>query len=804
MVIVCLYRGLPATNQPRLKFFREVSVGLLGFLKTSGQDLTVSSAVVQVLETYPETRPERVSDNTTLCRTLVTILAGLRLPAPSVLAQFRTNVVKMAALLPVIWDSSGRRDQMISETLHSVYTVIVDTGGSLSQAPGLGFVLDKISVETLSGTATNLSREQTVRTISSMIDWLGLFPFKQLDQHTLAICTRVAATQPDIVKRIAEEKILAITKKLFIPLFRGQLEPVFVYLVLSNQRSEAMMTRLCTAEPSLPDLLFSLQVETSPASKESWLSLAECGKHLLTRHTSLAEEKTLQLARATESLAEVSDSRREQLRGKELGSEASLAVSENILTFQTKQVGLINLGNTCYMNCIIQALFNTAMFRSLMFAQDFQPIRQPVLSSLQNVFINLCSSNSNSFSPSELLRLARPPWFESGRQQDCSELLTHLLDTIQEEEKAAFPRTEEPGQDTSDQAGGELGGKMEDNDEIMKSCENVASLDNDNPSDDETKDTIDDQVMSKVAKKDQMGSSSSLGLSRWSTEENLSVGDSREGLNTLSPGESSRCETETPPVREEPCESQSTGSDSGIHSVESVPTNQTPLTLVQKVFGGRMVTSFHCCRCQNKSEFSDWFTDIHLPIPQISPADLQKQQLSQALQTINTSSESSSQVDGGGTSSSKVETSSAPAPRSSSKPPLSSLVKSYFEPERMSGDNKYLCERCDSYEEAERRVSVVAPPECLVITLLRFKYDTATQRRVKIMTGLEYPQYLELPVGEAGSPGEHQECYKLYGVVVHSGYTSDGGHYYTWVRYDIIMYGLSMDGSSIFPRYILL
>ena len=80
------------------------------------------------------------------------------------------------------------------------------------------------------------------------------------------------------------------------------------------------------------------------------------------------------------------------------------------------------------------------------------------------------------------------------------------------------------------------------------------------------------------------------------------------------------------------------------------------------------------------------------------------------------------------------------------------------------------------------RARVTSPPECLVITLLRFKCDTSTQRRVKIMTGVEYPQYLQLPVG---APGEGEECYKLYGVVVHSGYTSDGGHYYTWIRSDL-------------------
>ena len=45
------------------------------------------------------------------------------------------------------------------------------------------------------------------------------------------------------------------------------------------------------------------------------------------------------------------------------------------------------------------------------------------------------------------------------------------------------------------------------------------------------------------------------------------------------------------------------------------------------------------------------------------------------------------------------------------------------------------------------------------------------------MTGITYPQYLELPVTGQGKVG-----YRLYGVIIHSGYTSDRGHYYTWIR----------------------
>ena len=225
---------------------------------------------------------------------------------------------------------------------------------------------------------------------------------------------------------------------------------------------------------------------------------------------------------------------------------------------------------------------------------------------LQQVFIFLRYSKRSIYSPNKFLQLARPSWFEAGRQQDCSEFLTHLLDTLQEEEKSCSPRqapatesgTTEPVASTEDtevnDKPAESNELLDDNqDEIMKSCENISVLRDESAEDqseEEAKDTIDDQML-KISRVDKLGSASSLGMSRWSTEENLSIRDSRETLNRIDSRDAlnlsrsnEKLQVDTDKMSGN--DSQSNSSDSGIHSVESAHTTDTdhssaPVTIVQ-------------------------------------------------------------------------------------------------------------------------------------------------------------------------------------------------------------------------------
>lgn len=101
--------------------------------------------------------------------------------------------------------------------------------------------------------------------------------------------------------------------------------------------------------------------------------------------------------------------------------------------FSSGKVGLNNLGNTCYMNSVLQALFMTKLFRNdiLMKSGDTMPL----FTKLQMLFVLLQHSRRSTLSPNEILSLARPPGFQPGHQHDSSEFLGYLLDVLHEQEK---------------------------------------------------------------------------------------------------------------------------------------------------------------------------------------------------------------------------------------------------------------------------------------------------------------------------------------------------------------------------------
>ncbi|RIA94965.1 hypothetical protein C1645_525117 [Glomus cerebriforme] len=109
----------------------------------------------------------------------------------------------------------------------------------------------------------------------------------------------------------------------------------------------------------------------------------------------------------------------------------------NYSTQISKKKGLQNLGNTCFMNSVLQALFNSIEFRNRILRTEMTEISKsetPTIYQLQICFARMIKSTKSYFSPSALLETL-PTWLNNGRQQDCHEFLKILFSQIEEESK---------------------------------------------------------------------------------------------------------------------------------------------------------------------------------------------------------------------------------------------------------------------------------------------------------------------------------------------------------------------------------
>lgn len=95
-------------------------------------------------------------------------------------------------------------------------------------------------------------------------------------------------------------------------------------------------------------------------------------------------------------------------------------------------VGLNNLGNTCYMNSLIQAFYHASRFRANIYEKFNRTL--PLHRELSFVFSTLTQSKKKSISPTGLLKVL-PDRYRVGEQQDASEFAKHLLDGLERERR---------------------------------------------------------------------------------------------------------------------------------------------------------------------------------------------------------------------------------------------------------------------------------------------------------------------------------------------------------------------------------
>jgi len=221
-------------------------------------------------------------------------------------------------------------------------------------------------------------------------------------------------------------------------------------------------------------------------------------------------------------------------------------------------------------------------------------------------------------------------------------------------------------------------------------------------------------------------------------------------------------------------------------AAESSDESRSPPSLVERSFAGLLSTTCRCLRCGTASSRTESFMDLALAIPTESH--------SVPLSAAASSSVHSTPAMVGGSplvsSSDDVRAKSSSSTSSVGSLSLNSLLQCFLSPERLDGDNQYHCNGpCSGLQDGERHVEICAAPAYLVVTLMRFSYDAQSGAHSKIFTDIQYPLVLGVPVRsaapESAADGFSEEKYGLVGVIVHSGSSSDAGHYFCYARHSV-------------------
>lgn len=167
-------------------------------------------------------------------------------------------------------------------------------------------------------------------------------------------------------------------------------------------------------------------------------------------------------------------------------------------------------------------------------------------------------------------------------------------------------------------------------------------------------------------------------------------------------------------------------------------------TPIQHIFGGRFRSRVTCGTCKSHSDTFDEFADVSVDIA--SP---------------------------------RIQT-------------LADALGAFTKPDRLTGGNKYMCEKCKKRSDAVKRFTIHEAPEgVLTIQLKRFDWTgKKVTRPIKFPTRLDLSSYMS---------SEEEAAYELYGIVHHFGHGAKVGHYVASVREASGSRWVRMDDDYVSP-----
>ncbi|GAB6026443.1 Ubiquitin carboxyl-terminal hydrolase 35 [Chamberlinius hualienensis] len=610
-------------------------------------------------------------------------------------ALLRNNVKTVSNFIGLVWANFGENN--FKECLMEIYTILsswMEKIPSHCLASLVPFIPVGFMEEMAKQLATTYGSHSDKRQfLCRVIDWLCC-PFnKNVDAVIFNLMKSFEAIRNyNVLIDVAQIKSEQMFLQLKFTLVREPTLPVLFYILLSYQHSADLFHKII---PHVPAVLKSLKKENTESSLSALSQIVGVMHTLMQFHSGFPEIYDQLLNEIKEFEPPPLDTMKDFMSSQKwIATNVTLLPSTTLIKpakSVTGKTGLVNLGNTCYVNSVLQALFMNDEFRNSVLTSH-SSINKALLTELQRAFAFLSYSQRPAYSANGFFLASIPDWFEPGRQQDCSEFLRHFFDKMHEQEcyQEMTATTSSPDAESSGYSRKTL------------QCEN---------------------------------------------------GDlSGKELNKL--GSLNTC-------------------------------------LIHQLFGGQLRISYECLNCRRVSVQSERFIDLSLALPKCHSDSkyIQRRELKAGRpENLNMTLLDEEPT--------RAEASLNPDPvsvpivvgESESEIKVEELIQHYISPEKLEGENRYHCDNCNELQEAEKSISITCAPKYLTLTLLRFAYDIETQQRIKILKNIVYPEVLSIPVSSScdKQPGDATDnyippqLYSLYAVVVHSGLSSDCGHYYTY------------------------
>lgn len=360
------------------------------------------------------------------CENIVLLLGTI--PVPNTIEEYLNFMFNVEELLDALSKVCSNKE-LIRTPLKALFNGLTETTERFC-SPTMSIVLQTINLEWIptavkyvlqSGYSEQKLKFALIRLCIWLTKWTctpNLGPFLLHFMKGLE-----AESYYDMLMEVSLQYVESLFKLMILKSTRQYISPVVMYML--SRTPEAFHKII----PHVPNVLKFLHTENSEASQQNIKDIVNLCRNLMAHFDCpIYDElqKTLDIYNSNITFQPI------LINNFRLNSKKIVVPTK----YTVSRVGLNNLGNTCYMNSVLQALFMTKLFRNdvLLSEKDYVPL----ISKLQALFVLLQYSDKPSLSPNVILNLARPPGFLQGHQHDSSEFMGYLLDNLHEQERSIF------------------------------------------------------------------------------------------------------------------------------------------------------------------------------------------------------------------------------------------------------------------------------------------------------------------------------------------------------------------------------